>query len=247
MRKNAVYRLFVLVLALTGALLAQPVQAQGGGGPSLVVPINSQYAELSARWWQWVFGQTVSTHPLFDTTGQFAPNGQPENGDVFFLAGLISPNQGLQASVTRTITIPTGTRLFFPLLNTEWDNVGVDPPFSIEQLRALAAFGVDQVTSLYAALDGEPLQDLFHCRTKSPVFGYVMPSTDNLYQFFGYDFSGAAYPAVADGYYLLLKPLKQGPHVLKFGGTTNVLDANGAPAVFALDITYYITVQHGKK
>jgi hypothetical protein len=41
------------------------------------------------------------------------------------------------------------------------------------------------------------------------------------------------FPAVADGFYLMLRPLSPGTHVLKFGGTSFGT---------ALDVTYNLTV-----
>src|SRR5262249_49531020 len=132
---------------------------------------------------QWALGQPVTTdpsttNPLVDTTGAAADVGQPAAGNVFFLGGLISFNSGLTAQVERSITIPAGTRLFFPVLHSEWDNVGVDPPLSVEQLRALAAFNVAQVTDLFATVDGAPLGNLDAYRAISPVFDYTLPPND---------------------------------------------------------------------
>lgn len=76
--------------------------------------------ELTAKWWEWVLSLPVSENPLFDETGEFADNGQPYS-KVFFLAGVANAN----GTVERTITIPAGTALLVPLLNIEWDNVGL--------------------------------------------------------------------------------------------------------------------------
>jgi hypothetical protein len=35
------------------------------------------FAELTAKWWEWVFSIPVSENPLFDETGEFADNQQP--------------------------------------------------------------------------------------------------------------------------------------------------------------------------
>jgi hypothetical protein len=251
------------ILAVAGmALLSSSAIAQKGGNPNPgVIPPNSQYKDLSVQWWRWALQQPVTpndpatTNPLVDTTGVAAHNGQPDTGNVFFLAGLISFNSGLVAKAERTITIPTGTRLFFPILNVEEDNVGVDPPLTVDQLRALAAFNATQVTSLYVIIDGVPLNDLGSYRVISPVFDYVLPPNDPaggsvniLYYATGgaLNVTGLVAPAVGDGYYVLLTPLQPGKHTIKFGGTTQTLDGNGNPATFELDITYNITVKAGK-
>ncbi len=234
----------ILAIALSGVSVAW-----AGGNPNPgIIPPNGQYGDLSAEWWQWVMSQSASSNPLFDLTGADAANGQPEKGNLFYLAGLISLNSGLEASVERTIAIPTGKRLFFPILNSEAD-IPSSPRSSttVDELRDEAAFFTTQVQSLFLTIDGKPASDLTSYRTISPVFRFVLPEEDNLFQFFGLDISGEVAPAVADGYYVLLTPLPPGWHTIVFGGTTNTLDENGDPALFSLSITYHIRVMPGPK
>src|SRR5213596_3443484 len=71
----------------------------------------------------------------------------------------------------------------------------------------------------------------------APVFSYTLQLTDNLQQVVNGittpDATGTVFPAVADGYYLMLRPLPAGQHVIKFGG---VLFGG------ALDVTYQVSV-----
>jgi hypothetical protein len=219
------------------ALLLLPVQVQAqlnGGNPNPgVIPLNKQYQELAAAWWQWVYSIPASENPLFDETGDNAAVGQPfVQGNIFFLAGVIN----VSGTAVREITIPTGTRLFFPILNVEVNNIEVDPPMTVEELRDLAASYVLATTELHASLDGEPLTDLFSYRAASPVFCFTLPEEDNIFQFFGVDVAGEICPVIADGFWLLLTPLPPGDHVINFGGTF------GAPFDFTLDITYTVHV-----
>lgn len=249
------------VLLIAAALVVPTTaSAQKGGNPNpgiTVTPKSDQYRELSARWWQWALSRPVTkdpatTNPLVDTTGAAANNGQPHNGNVFFLAGLISFNSAVHGQVGRTITVPRGTRFFFPLQNFEQDNVGVNPPSSVAALRQLAATGAGQVTDLFASVDGVVLKDLHAYRAISPVFGYTLPPNDvasgsvNLaYAFTGgaVDVSGFQKPAVGDGFYVLLNPLPPGRHTIRFGGATTIPDANGNPTVSQLDVIYHVTVK----
>jgi hypothetical protein len=241
-------RLMVLSLMCAPAGSMAHAQHAGNPNPGVTPPNSDQYAPLTVQWWQWAYAQPVSKSPLLDTTGVNAHVGQPSQGNIFFLAGLIvvaptpAPPQ-LIASAHRTITIPTGTRLFFPLLNDEFDNLSVPPTtFTVPQLRAFAKAGEDNPQELYAIIDGVPVQNLSAYRVVSPVFSYVMPdfglSDQNLAQFFGIPFAGQVSPAVGDGYYLLLQPLTPGKHVINFGGTSS----DGS---FSLAITYDITVVPG--
>ena len=49
--------------------------------------------------------------------------------------------------------------------------------------------------------------------------------------------AGTYFPVVADGYYLLLAPLRPGVHTIAFGGSAGV-----APNAFTQDITYTLRV-----
>jgi len=192
--------------------------------------------EYSAQWWQWALSFQTATSPLFDLTG--AQAGKGDVGKVFFLAGLVTPTPGPGGvfGATRNITLPTGTPVFFPLINTEADPVGVDPTPSAADVIALAKSQIDGVNALHATLDGRPISDLFSRREVSPgAFSYTLPATDNIYQFFGLDITGTISPAASDGYWVMLKPLNKGHHVLNFGG-------ENAPIDFKLDLTYNIDV-----
>jgi hypothetical protein len=186
-----------------------------------------------------------------DTTGAAAHNGQP-HGDIFFLAGLISFNAAVHGQVERTITVPHGTRFFFPLQNFEQDDVGVTPPVSVAALRQAAATGAGQVTDLFCSVDGVALKDLHAYQAISPVFGYTLPPNDvaagsvNIAYAVtngAANFVGFQTPAVGDGFYVLLNPLPPGHHTIRFGGATTTTDANGNPTTSQLDVKYHITVK----
>jgi hypothetical protein len=137
----------------------------------------------------------------------------------------------------RTITVPAGKDLFFPVLNNESDNVAVPPTNnSVPQLRAISAAIIATTTEVHASLNGVSLNNQI-VRVKSPTFSYVLPAQDNIYQFFGVDVSGRIKPAVSDGYWLYIPALPPGQYDLNFGGTF------GPPNSFSLDITDHITVE----
>jgi len=223
-------------------------------------------AKLTAVWWQWSLGIPVSISPFFDDTGAHAYSGQPYS-DLLFLAGTFSISEtstGDQVGeVTRSITVKRGTALFFPLLNTEADNVCVKPhlggncfeqePFpnvlGVPELRAVAKAQVDPATDLHATLTptddaftptGDPV-DVGYERLQSPPFGYTVPAVDNLYDFFGiHGVSGKVAPAVSDGYWSFVPgTLAPGHYKLEFGGSFPI---NQGANTFTEIITYHITV-----
>lgn len=214
--------------------------------PMQQVSANSDYEtyrHLSAQWWQWALSIPPSENPLADATGEKCMVGQ--HGSVWFLAGVFNSGE----PTVRTCTVPKGKALFFPIVNS----VNVDTPnicgqgsahASVDDLRAGAAAFIDGATKLSAEVDGKPIRNLR--RVKSNVFAVALPE-DNLFDkpcmdAFGADLgnvpAGAFAPAVDDGYYLKLKPLKAGTHTVRF-------HAENPSASFVLDVTYNLTVVPG--
>lgn len=218
-----------IIAVAVGIMVQTPASAQDNGKRE---DGQGKYAELTADWWQWILEQPATNNPILDETGDDAANGQPEKG-VFFLAGVIN----VSGTAERTISVPAGQALFFPILNFESDNAVIPPTnFTVPELRSLAADNIDGVTELHVSLDEVSLLDSV-ARIKSPVFSYTLPPTDNIYQHFGLDITGTIKPTVSDGYWLFIPPLPSGTtHTLNFGGSIP-----GLP--FSLDITYHITVE----
>lgn len=186
-------------------------------------------AEWSAEWWKWAFSQPVDDSALFDQTGELARNG--DVGDVFFLAGVVNDS----GTVHRTITVPSGTPIFFPVLNNECSTIEGNGTTEAE-LLACNDFFIGLASDLHASVDGNPVPNLTAHRETSGAFGFTLPE-NNFLQFFGVDApAGFHESSVADGYWVMLKPLSKGYHEINFGGTF------GAPVNFTLDISYDVQV-----
>jgi hypothetical protein len=247
MRQKLLVAATVMLLAAGSAFANN--NNHGNPKPGILPVQSGQYSDLTVKQWQWTLEQPVSTNPAIDETGAMASNGQATKGNIFFLAGYItvSPTPilgGGEYKVERTITIPAGKRLFFPILDYWADNAG-DPPttFSLDQLRAFASDWINSISELHAIIDEVPVNDLRSYRVVSPVFNYTLPcDSENIAQFYGINICGRQPPspgAIADGYYLLLTPLPPGRHEIKFGGTAGKAEDNN---LFILDVTYHITV-----
>jgi hypothetical protein len=65
---------------------------------------------LPARWWNWAAAAPKASDPISDTTGKWCGQNQPT--DVWFLAGTFG-----DGAVSRTCAVPTGTPVYFPVLN----------------------------------------------------------------------------------------------------------------------------------
>jgi hypothetical protein len=256
---------FALGLILT---MAAPADAAPKVIPPQANPVGASYGQWSAHWWQWLYQTPVSINP------EFSPAGSPsspaavdcssgQSGHVWFIGGTFQPTSSnptvTRADVYRTCSVPTGTFLFFPILNGEFDNLGCpNTSFTADQLKAAAAQGIDDIIphSMSATIDGTSVSGLVDghsiYRTQAPWFSYTLPA-DNVGQFFGCDFGAGTSPppvdnhpgATADGIFLMLAPLSAGTHVIHFGGEFNItppLQPPNGPLDFIQNINYTITV-----
>ena len=232
---------------LVAAVSALDARNNPGVAPVQSKTDGASYAEWSARWWQYALSVSADKSPFLDLTGANFAVGQ--SGNVWYLSGVIvfsSPGQPLPPgqvnTVVRDVTLPSGTSLFFPVLNTEFDNLipgGPNTTFTADQLRAFAQATMASAENMQVQIDGRPVVDLSHYDVTSPVFSYTLPD-NNIDTFLtGVNVRAQTVsPVVGDGVYLMLRPLSVGEHTIHFSG-------DFGPGNFALDVTYHITVTPG--
>jgi len=85
------------------------------------------------------------------------------------------------------------------------------------------------VNVLEAELDGVRIQELNDFEFQSPLFTYWLPA-DNIIGISGGPLTS---PSVADGFFIMLRPLSVGQHTLHFRG--------GFPG-FVIDTTYHLNI-----
>jgi hypothetical protein len=226
--------LLVLVTLGLVTLAAVPydAQAQGGNKNPGVIPPHAKfrglsYGEWGARWWSTALSIPVveGSHPVI-SGGAFGG----DNG-VLFLAGI-------GGGATFDITIPAGTALFFPVVNSECSILEPDPFHGDDEaeLRECANGHIDNTSARFTVIDSVPVNNLDAYRVQSPLFEFGPLPEDNFFEFFGLTApAGTTSPFVDAGVYVLLAPLKVGTHTVHFGGTFDLLG-------FSIDTTYIITV-----
>jgi len=192
-------------------------------------------------------------HPLFDT----ADCSEGQTGNVWFLDGRLGG--GL---VNRNCTIPAGTALFLSIAaNGPVDNSGCDgdtPTLhltdnTVDELRSIAQGNLDSFLDDRgkAEIDGVVVEGLSGFdtpyRAQSSVFSYTIPAVDNILELLnGPCFNNppaselTVDEAVADGVYVMIKPLPVGQHTIRFGNPL----VNDVPV--PLGNVYHITVTGGK-
>jgi hypothetical protein len=242
MKTRVSHRHILVALVLLLALLVPTSAVIARNDNPGVLPPNAKafgksYEGWSAAWWQWALSQPVSTNPLFDLTGERCAEGQ--QGKVWFLAGNLTGG-----TIERACTIPTGTALFFPVLNGFVDNIGVDPPLTKQGLIDACEDPLENPQELVVKIDDTSLKNLKNYRIKPTFFSYTVPDEDSILDFFvpGNDFPNTPPPpgAVSCGYYVLLPPLTPGEHTLTI--VAKGAEPPGPASAFTLDITYHLTV-----
>ena len=240
-----------LTLAAALALLvpAASALAQGGNSNPGIAPPNSKpyglsYGQWGAEWWKWVLGIPAAENPLLDETGEFAAVDQV--GPVWFLAGTLG--DPLEHPV-RTVSVPAGKALFFPLVSfVYWapddlplaievaELLGLDPAelSDEELLRVLANFSLLELSELTLKVDGVEIQGLQRYFADSPGFTV---EDDDLLDDFGFPPDGHGLFVTA-GFWIMLAPLPVGEHTIHF--TETIADSPLGPSV--QNVTYNITV-----
>ncbi|HEU0010134.1 MAG TPA: hypothetical protein VFT34_10000 [Verrucomicrobiae bacterium] len=201
--------------------------------PPAPAPYGRTYGDWAAAWWSWALQFPLEQNPMTDPTGAYGSAGQ--KGPVWFLADT------LDGSAERSITIPAGKRIFFPLFNVFNDyscpepDIQPAPGQTLEEFLTESAEAIsDMATELFAELDGVPIQNLWDYRTHSTMMMFTKhPSL------LAFDpcLTGGPQPAVVAGYWLMLAPLTKGQHTLRFGSTARLGDFE-----FGVDVIYFLTV-----
>ena len=228
--KNTHARITTVALGLL-LLVTSHLALAGKPLPTSSHAFGEGYPELTADWLEWVLSIPGTVNPLNDPDGSDAAVGQ--SGKVWFLVGNTTGG-----STTRTVSIPAGKAVFFPIVNFFWVNTPEfgDPEWSPAQeavARATIGAVVDTAQNLLLQIDGETIASVGNLRVRGDVGSCTIPD-DNV---FGFPFAPGAHPCVADGYWALLPPLSAGAHVIRFAG-------GFAATGFALDVTYHVTARN---
>jgi hypothetical protein len=186
-------------------------------------PFGRSYGQWSAEWWRQAFGVVEGDRAPFESGS--VDCSRLGTGQVVFLVGTTVTN-----TATRSCSIPAGTAILFPLINAECDSRDA---LTEAKNRSCARFYADKFTNLTATVDGVAVPNLTAFRFQSPVFTFTAAEGN-------YFLAKAGFysHAVADGYWLMLAPLRPGTHTVSFGGEAPFFD-------FSTRATYTLTVKAG--
>ena len=222
-------RSILALLAAVIALMVSAVPASAEVKNPIVQPdkmfAGKTYGEWSAKWWQYAVGVT---DPNADCTVN-------QSGPVWFLAGAPSSNG---QPVHLTCDMPPGKAIFVPVINSEWSTNEGGCGTTYPSLLACAAAPMDLVTQRSFSIDGVPVdlgpdpQNQSRFRVQSPQPPFTIDAI------VGNSFVPAGTgTSVADGFYVLIRPLTPGSHHLLLSGTVSF--NNGT---FVINTDYSINV-----
>lgn len=170
-------------------------------------PFGISFADWTSKWWQWLLSIPKDKNPASDKSTKCFE--ETQEGPVWFFASTTED----VGQVVRRCTIPENKALLLPILN--YGATFADEPTikSDEELNSLAISEMDKITNLSVILDDSKLIDIAKYRVHSPMFDVILP-TSNIT-------NGTPGPTrgTGNGYWLFLKPLPKGSHVIETVGS----------------------------
>ena len=197
-------------------------------------PYGQNMITWSEDWWKYIISIPTDSNPELDMTGADCTVSQ--HGKVWYLALLGT------GTVTRTCTIPHGRALLVNLSGVLNDYPCPDTTFHPAAGQSLQDFltqgamqSVDLVNALTLTVDGHEVPNLFSYRFTSPLFQFTGNTT--LQTTLDGCITGQPQPAVSDGYFVMLRPLSTGTHVVVFASSDTHNNHTS--------VTYDITIRDG--
>jgi hypothetical protein len=197
------------VLIVTSLLF---LSIQVMAGPSVIVDKEDKVDgkpldEYAGIWWQWAYSMPDRDSPIIDKTGEKCDVNQ--EGPVWFLAGGYGSSK-----IKRSCVVPSDKYIFFPVINMVHYSK-VPGAMTCRQAQKSAAMNNNYLTSFVVTVDGEKIVNPAFHRYQSPdCFDLLGMVPKELH-------APRVYPAAADGYWVMLRPLPSGLHKIAFHAEYN--------------------------
>jgi hypothetical protein len=203
--------------------------------PRESMPFGKTWEQWAAAWWQWCSHLPTKDNPVSDKTGENCWKNQ-KHPHVWFLAGTFG------GKVVRRCNIPIQRSIFFPVLNDRISFAEDRHLSSEDDLRAYAKADLDNTKHCVAYIDDIEISDLRKYRLQSDLFEFAFPPDIDE------ELASSHSHAISDGFWVFLKPLCAGYHVIRFFGEKLKFDeadnyeGRGQVPKFQIDVTYHITI-----
>ncbi|MFP3565469.1 hypothetical protein [Paraburkholderia sp. SIMBA_030] len=242
---------------IDSADIAVSKSAAQAGSRVEVVPRHARfdgktYRQWVVSFWQWV--NMIGNGPFFPNPliNCTRPISAGQSGNVWYWAtpssyfhALSVPNTP-QTCDQSAYVIPAGTSLLLGTLDTFSSTLlppGTYTPTTAGGERVIADRFADRIQDLFVTIDNVRVTNITAYRVATDQFTFtaalrwVFGEPEHIY---------GTGTAVADGYYLLLKPLPTGSHTIHYGGRFHYLTGDFGPGApppdYVVDITLLITV-----
>jgi hypothetical protein len=197
-------------------------------------PFSQSYEDHIKNYWKFICRLPKDKNPVIDNNGQKDEIvNQNSNAPVFYLN--FSRNGG--SFVERTCKVPAGKGLFIPVMCVEVSDKEVQNS-TPERLKTIAKKDQDSVKNdLSVRLDGNEVSNLRSFRVSTDVFQIEFPENAI------FDVSPGSSQAVADGFYIITKPLSPGTHTIDFKGSLESTEEDSIEQNYSVNVKYTLEVQ----
>ncbi len=179
------------------------------------MPWGKSYSQWAREWVLWALSIRKAVNPIIDESGANCCIDQ--RPPVWFLAGTLG------TSVNRKCRIPNGQAIFFPIIEKESSFAEEGDQLKTEEdLLMRAKQLMDLVVDIRLEIDGEFVYNLRELRFSSGIFDLSFPE-QNIY-----DVMPGRTKSVTDGFWIMLRPLSKGSHVVRFSGRALIPDGPAA-------------------
>lgn len=247
---SPLFLMLALIAGFSNSVLAQEPQAFSVNSSPYGVP----FKEWTEKWWQWYLSIPKSENHNFVVPEEGAAiEAEPVNcvelnnkyrndsdSPVFFVPYVLEEKPRLRAEVTdATCTVPEGKAVLIGIDNgiMDYGDPDVNPKTPASVTEAVKETNTYPVV-FGIRLNGEPIELTSQDRHRitTDLFNITLPKED----IWDYPDEGSdTYPAVADGWYLMLKPLPAGDYELTY--TTGYNQPNPAP--YEQQVAYHFLVR----
>ena len=169
-------------------------------------PFGHTWQYWTTKWWRWFLSIPKVNSPAIENGHKNSNLDQPDP-KVWFLASTIG------GSVERTVRIPSGKAVLFPVINITISNSEDQTLKTDADMFSFVRRHMEEIVKKQASIDGNDLFVSEDLRVKSAPFNFSYPP-DNI-------FGAIAGPTrgVGDGYWIFMKPLQVGNHTIKTHGS----------------------------
>ena len=159
------------------------------------------------EWWKWILEIPKPQNPGYDTDGSLFERTPQRFSDPYFLVG----THGGQAD--RSIHLTSGKSIFLPVINVTTSFAEAPYLKSKDELLEFVVRNSNDLIHKGAIIDGVSIEKLESYRVRSDFFTFNFPD-NNIY-----DTKAGPTIGIADGYWLFLRPLREGEHSIHTFGS----------------------------